>query len=222
MGHHVQMRRSGFLVLGASFVAALVLGGCTSGSGSATRSANSTSSAVSPSVAPTTTQEATPTIPADVPLTGKNLNAVGETPPVMPVLATKHTAEGAVAFARFFMQTIDWGYATSDPAYMNHYFEESCTQCLNYRTFLTSAKNKNAYYRGSRATLVDQSVGEVGGPFGAELSIIQHLDITAWDLVDLEDRSLGSGISLNNIRQETWAKWSDSAWVVVDITLGDR
>ena len=57
---------------------------------------------------------AAPTVPADVPTTGPNLLHPGERPPVMPALATQHTPEGAVAFAKFFIQTIDWGFATQD------------------------------------------------------------------------------------------------------------
>ncbi|MCW2525702.1 MAG: hypothetical protein JWM76_562 [Pseudonocardiales bacterium] len=140
----------------------------------------------------------------------------------MPILATKHTPEGAVAFAAFFIRTVDWGYASSDPAYMNHYFQESCIQCVNYRTFLTSAKTKDAYYRGSRATIVDNSVGEIGGPFNAEMSIVAHVNVTAWDLIDMNDKSLGSGITLDNVRQELWLRWIGGTWVVVDVTLGDK
>ncbi len=66
------------------------------------------------SVTPTTpTAPATPTVPADVPTTGPNTKP-GEQPPVMPVAATKHTPDGAKAFAEFFIKTIDWGYATDE------------------------------------------------------------------------------------------------------------
>ena len=61
-------------------------------------------------------------MPADVPRTGPNTRK-GEQPPVMPVAATKHTADGAKAFAEFFIKTIDWGYATTSSAYMRHYFK---------------------------------------------------------------------------------------------------
>ncbi len=78
------------------------------------------------STSATSDPPASPAVPADVPRTGPNTRK-GEKPPVMPVLATKHTAAGAQAFAEFFIKTIDWGYATTSSAYMRHYFEQSCS-----------------------------------------------------------------------------------------------
>jgi hypothetical protein len=141
----------------------------------------------------------------------------------MPVLATKHTPDGAVAFAKFFSDTIDWGYATSSPAYMNHYFDAAtCQECRNLRTVLTSADKHQAYYRGSRTTTLSAEPGALGGPNGADSSAVLRIDVTAWDVVDAKGQSLGSGPPSHNSRVEIWVKWRGATWHVVDMKTTNK
>jgi Family of unknown function (DUF6318) len=74
-----------------------------------------------------------PLYPADVPLTGHNVRA-GERPPVYPAAAKVHSQAGANAFAEFFMQTLDWAYATTNPSYMKHYYGPTCGLCNGIAT----------------------------------------------------------------------------------------
>jgi hypothetical protein len=133
----------------------------------------------------------------------------------MPVLATKHTAEGAVAFAAFFIRTVDWGYATTSPTYMNHYFQPSCLECRNLRTFLVTAVERNGYYRGSRLTISQATRGAVGGEFSAEYSTVVTSSATGWDVVDVNGKSLGSGPPSDKAKDEVWTAWVEDGWTVV-------
>src|SRR6476469_10732690 len=74
--------------------------------------------------------------PADVPLTGHNVKP-GEKPPLFPAAAKVRSQAGANAFAEFFMRTLDWMYATTNPAYPRHYFAPSCGLCAGLTTGMT-------------------------------------------------------------------------------------
>ncbi len=96
-------------------------------------------------------------MPADVPTTGPNLVRKGERPPVMPLVATKHTPAGAVAFAKFFELTIDWGYATTSTAYMRHYYEPTCVTCKSIQLGLDRAAAKHRRFVGGRMAISSAS-----------------------------------------------------------------
>ncbi|MCW2538690.1 MAG: hypothetical protein JWN95_415, partial [Frankiales bacterium] len=85
----------------------------------------SSSPSRSPTVAPIATG-----VPADVPTAVNNPKKVGEKPPVPPAPGYGPDDVGsAINFAKFFIRTIDWAGATTNPAYMKHYYQPSCTQC---------------------------------------------------------------------------------------------
>ena len=96
-----------------------------------------------------------------MPTTGKNVRA-GEKPPVEPVLATQHTLAGAAAFSKFFIQTIDWGYATTNGAYPRHYYTSACIGCSNQADGIDRTRAAGNYYVGGRLQVVSsQATGTV-------------------------------------------------------------
>ena len=233
--HHRAMRRGpggrapwlspaviAVIAVAAAIVAAAVVAGCAPGNDvhGVTLAPTPAATASTPTAPGTPTGSSpapVPTVPADVARTGRNLLRAGEKPPVMPLAATGHTSGGALAFALFFMGTADWGYATSDPAYPNHYFQPTCLECLNLRTALNTAKDRTGYYRGSRATVTDANPGAIGGPHGAEFSAVLHMNVTSWELLDRTGRSIGAGEPLKNVKEEIWVVWKVSGWPVVDM-----
>lgn len=125
--------------------------------GSAATTGPSSSASSSPSSSPAGTDTSSPapsqpTLPANVPTTGPNTRA-GEQPPVLPLQATKHTARGATYFAVFFVNTIDWGYATTSGTYVRHYAESSCNVCFKYANFLDGARKAGRHINGARITI---------------------------------------------------------------------
>jgi hypothetical protein len=87
--------------------------------------------------------------PADVPLTGLNVNP-GEKPPVFPAAASGRSQAAANAFAAFFIQTLDWGYATTNSAYMRHYYNPSCGLCASLASGLSKTHAAGHWYQGGR------------------------------------------------------------------------
>ncbi len=206
-------------------VPALVVAACSSGDPKAAApSSNATSTVPSntpSSPAPTSTHAtapAVPTVPADVPRTGPNTHP-GEKPPVMPVLATKHTPDGATAFAKFFIQTIDWGFATTSGAYMRHYFQPSCVECASHADGIDNTRKAGGHYLGGRFTITDASAGAggIGGPHGAQLSVVVTFDITSIEAVDSQGHYKNADIAYRGEKRQIWLAQKNGGWTVVDM-----
>ena len=168
-------------------VAGLLMVACTQGSATPnlspvtsapTSSASGSSSAVTPS------PSASHGYPADVPLTGHNVKP-GEKPPVYPVAAHARTQTGANAFAEFFMKTLDWAYATTNPSYMKHYYGPTCGLCSGIATGITKTAAERHLYEGGRLTIrsvASTAIAPVTAP--ADFCAIETLSETAFSTVD--------------------------------------
>lgn len=161
-----------------------------------------------------TSTPGSPTVPADVPTTGPNAKP-GERPPLMPVEATKHTIAGARAFAKFFLQTIDWGYATTSSNYMRRYFQPSCDECRVTRLALDNAHRDNEHYIGSRLTIVKVGQPRRGGPRSADLTIQVTLNITSVELIDRDGRASHPDVAYNGFREQVGLRWDKPDWTTV-------
>ena len=93
-----------------------------------------------------------PLYPADVPLTGHNVKP-GEKPPLYPAAAKVRSQAGANAFAEFFMRTLDWAYATTNPSYHEALLRSSCGLCSGLATGMTKTMALNHWYVGGRFTV---------------------------------------------------------------------
>ncbi len=132
----------------------------------------------------------------------------------MPVAATAHTPEGAVAFAKFFIQTIDWGYATTSSAYMKHYFQTGCTQCKNVQTFLDSARKAHEHYVGSRVTIKGASPAA-----GSTDNVVElRVDLTSWELVDTANNFKSADVAYNDFRETVRLSWTHTGWTTEELS----
>ena len=181
-----------------------------------------TTSAPAPSstprvAAPTTAAPpAVPAVPGDVPRTGPNTRP-GETPPVMPMLATQHSAAGARAFAEFFIKTIDWGYATTSSTYMRHYFEPTCIQCRNVELFLNTARSKGDHYLGGRIAVVDAVTKPLAPPARDVAEVSMHVNISSSEVLNRSGRVKGEDVAYNSLSEVAQLKWNPNGWKVVDL-----
>jgi len=152
-----------------------------------------------------------PVYPADVPLTGHNVKP-GEKPPLYPAAAKVRSQAGANAFAEFFMRTLDWMYATTNPAYPKHYFAASCGLCRGLTTGMTKTMALQHYYEGGRFT-VHPAVGTQIAPVTAPADYCASIkvDTTAATVVDStgkifngEGAQTGLGLKMCMTMQGTW------------------
>ena len=171
--------------------------------------------------APTTTSASTPPapvgteVPADVPTTGPNLLHKGERPPVMPALATEHTPAGAVAFAKFFIQTIDWGFATTSGAYPRHYYGKSCIECASHADGIDNTRKAGDYYVGGRFMVTAAS--EVAHSQSADVSVVVTFDLTSAEVLDAKGTFVNGDRAYRGLKRQLWLDWRDGSWLVVNM-----
>lgn len=179
-------KRAWWAVVALIGVVALPLGGCTSDAKPNTSTVTPSGSTPSVSASPTSASP-TPTprpYPADVPLTGHNVRP-GEKPPLYPAAARARTQAGANAFAEFYMRTLDWAYATTNPSYMKHYTGPSCGLCTGLATGISKTAAEHHWYLGGRLTVHPATatpIGPVTAP--ADFCSMLKLDVTAFSTVD--------------------------------------
>ncbi len=135
----------------------------------------------------------------------------------MPAAATAHTPEGAVAFAKFFIQTIDWGFATTSGAYMKHYFEHSCTECLSHQKGLDNTRKVDDHYVGGRFSNVRLSAWVPGGNDRADGSLTATFDISSVEVVDSNNNFKNADPAESNIQEHMYLRWTPDGWTVVDM-----
>jgi hypothetical protein len=173
-----------------------------------TPAASSSPRSSTPSVAPR------PTVPADVPTTGTNLLARGEKPPVMPASALQHTDAGAVAFAKFYLQTVDWGFATTNAAYMRHYYERECVRCEAIDAAITSTATNHWHYIGARAVIT--SIGAfANNSHGSDRVYQARMNVNSYTAIDAKGAIHSADVAHSDFPEKVGVWWNGSAWRVV-------
>ncbi|HEX8095432.1 DUF6318 family protein [Jatrophihabitans sp.] len=206
---------------------ALLVTGCTGDAAPNTSkvasSAPATSTAPTPtSPTPTSPTPASPTpaspaptaqpYPADVPLTGHNVKP-GEKPPLYPAAAKARTQAGANAFAEFYMRTLDWAYATTNPSYLKHYSAASCGLCTGLATGITRTATQRHRYLGGRLTIhpaTTTAIGPATAP--ADYCSIVTVDITAQSIVDRTGEVVDVEPAHPNLRWKVCAQSFTTLW----------
>lgn len=155
-------------------------------------------------------------MPADVPTAGPNLLSKGERPPVMPLLATTHTAAGAVSFAKFFELTIDWGYATTSTAYMRHYYESTCVTCKSIQIALENARAKGRHFVGGRMTVISARDRGPGGMRDADRSATVSYRLTSTAVIGADGSFVG-GDRARTMEDRIFVRWISSGWSVAEM-----
>lgn len=201
----------GFVLL----LAVAVLAACTGSSATPNLSPVSSapaSSAGSASVSVSASPSTSVGYPADVPLTGHNVRP-GEKPPVYPAAAKAHTQVGANAFAEFFMRTLDWAYATTNPSYAQHFSGTTCGLCNGLAVGINKTAARHLWYEGGRFTIhtaIATPIGPVTAPVDF-CSLIQ-VDVTAESVVDKTGRIYTGDGAHSNLQFKLCAKQTAS-WV---------
>jgi hypothetical protein len=152
--------------------------------------------------------------PADVPLTGFNVNP-GEKPPVFPAAASGRSQAAANAFAAFFIQTIDWGYATTNSAYMRHHYGPSCGQCAGIADSFDLAVKAKQRYLGGRLD-VTATVAAVIAPVTAPADYCTSLlvDETSMEILNAKGKFVTGEGAYNAMPFKLCAKDTRGTWIV--------
>jgi hypothetical protein len=200
-------------VLAVAGAVALLVTGCTGAAGPNTSTVSVVQSSPSTSAAPAAPTATARSYPVDVPLTGHNVRP-GEKPPLYPAAAKAHTQAGANAFAEFYMHTLDWAYATTNPSYMKHYTGPSCGLCTGLATGISKTAREKHWYLGGRLTIHPATatpIGPVTAP--AERCSIVRFDVTAFSTVDRTGKVFTGDGAHSGDEVKLCVKASNSTWI---------
>ena len=176
--------------------------------------APSTSAAASTSVTSASPTPSTGPYPADVPLTGHNVKP-GEKPPLYPAAARARTQAGANAFAEFYMRTLDWAYATTNPSYLKHYTGPSCGLCNGLATGISKTAALRHWYLGGRLTIHPATaapIGPVTAP--ADYCSTVTVDSTAQSVVERMGTVFNDEPAHPNLRWKLCTTTNSKLWQV--------
>lgn len=132
----------------------------------------------------------------------------------MPVDATKHTRAGAAAFAKFFIQTIDWAYATTSTTYMRHYFQLSCVACRSTADAVDKARRAGHYFVGDRFKIRKVTTAT---PRGAQLSAVVHFDVESVEVVTQQNKYVDAAPAATDVKEHAFATWGAKGWSIAEM-----
>lgn len=194
-----------------------LVAGCSRGSAAPNLSPVTSTPASSPasgSGSASASPSASAAYPADVPLTGHNVKP-GEKPPVYPAEAKARTQEGADAFAEFFMRTLDWAYATTNPSYMKHYYGPTCGLCSGIATGIAKTAAEHHWYEGGRLKILKSapaSIGPVTAP--ADFCAAVSISTSAQSVVDRTGRIFNGAGANGHLDWKLCAKAQARTWSI--------
>jgi len=190
-----------------------LLAGCTSDSSSPQPSPT-------PSTHPETSltsSEPPPTLGRTGPLTtGPNVRP-GEQPPEYPDLARHHTAQGALAFAAYYYEAFDWGYATNDPYLVRQISSPHCVGCQKYINGLLEVQASRSVLRGGRVHIVQHRLAD--GHFNYRSDYVARfvVDEEAIVIDRLDGRRKLAAPAFANYIQYVFVSWKRSHWLVTEV-----
>jgi hypothetical protein len=167
-----------------------------------------------PSSAATSSAAARASLPSDVPSSGPNLTSPGEKPPLLPAVAAQHSATGAAAFAKFFMQTIDWGFATTSGTYLAHYSDPACEQCQQIKSGLHATATQGWHFIGGRYD-IKSSVATASGS-GSQTATVTA-SVSAAKTVDASGTQQSTEAAIPTFTVSLELTWQSPGWLVLSI-----
>jgi hypothetical protein len=129
----------------------------------------------------------------------------------MPALALLHTDEGALAFAKFYLQTVDWGFATTNASYMRHYYDKACVRCRALDAAITSTAANHWKYIGGRVRILSIQ-RDAANSNGSDHVWEARMNVDSYTAVDAIGAIHSADVAHANFPEKVGVKWIDGAW----------
>jgi hypothetical protein len=161
------------------------------------------------------THPTTPTNPPPI-STGANVRP-GEKPPTLSPVGKTNTPLGADLFARYWIRTLDWGYATTDSSLAKAVFAASCTDC---RRFIDGNFGdtwaKGWHFRGGRVSILESSAQLNDRRHGATSVVDVTISVGALETLDRADHVVRRAPAVARSTYRIWLRWAANQWAIVD------
>jgi len=196
----------------------MVLAACTSGGGTPPTPTASAVPSSTPRSDPTiATSDPTTSTPTQTgPLTtGPNVRP-GEKPPVFPELAKHHTRAGALAFASYYFDAYNWGYAVNDSALVQAISDWACAGCRKYVNSLKSLHDAGGFLEGGRVTVLSKSLSE--GEFNYQSDYVVEATVNeSRILIRRPNTSTMRLPPVRHFRQFLFVSWKAGRWKLIEV-----
>ncbi len=211
-----------FWMVGA--LAAVAVGGCSGAShpGSGSTSASDVNVAASTASAPAASVSSSigPYPSNSVAASSETRASWGQAPPSLPVAARTHTTNGALIFARFYINALDWTAKTSNPSLLRKITSTKCVPCRSNILALEKLGRRAGHLAGGRLEL--KGLRLVGG--GANLAVVADevvqvtADQTATFEVSDDNRTQEVAPAADHFRDLLYLDWyPHDGWRVIDV-----
>jgi hypothetical protein len=134
----------------------------------------------------------------------------------MPAVARQHTHAGAVAFARYWVETLDWADATMDTKLARTGFETSCSECELLVEAIDAARSKGDHMVGGRASIHEASI--VVDAALRQFVVDVSFSIAANIVVDAAGKTISRQPAVPSWTYRLWLSWVSSHWYVIKKT----
>jgi hypothetical protein len=157
------------------------------------------------------------TAPASTPpiTTGPNVRP-GEKPPTFPKSLEQNSNGGAIAFAQYWEQTIDWGYATADSTLARTAYSSTCSDCERFMKIFDEATAKGVHFRGGRSTILKTDLQPNDHHNGATAVSDLTISVQALQAIDRGGTVIESDPPVRRATYRVWMRWTGMRWTVVD------
>ena len=191
-------------------LAAGTLGGCTSDQptpiDTAMLTLTTTYSPPSYSTAPATTPPIT---------TGPNIRP-GEKPPTFPRSLEKNDRVAADVYATYWMQTLDWGYATTDAKLARQAFLPVCADCARFvKGNFDDARARGEHFRGGRLSFISSTIQPNDRRSGSTAVSDVTVSVAALETLDSTGHVIERAAAIPKITYRIWVRWTGKRWFVV-------
>ncbi|MBE7189753.1 DUF6318 family protein, partial [Jatrophihabitans endophyticus] len=149
-----------------------------------------------------------------VPTTGPNVRP-GESPPKLPALGRKHSAEGAEVFADFWLRTWDWAFATTNASLMMSYYAKSCSDCAKAASQFPRLQKEDEHILGGRFSFKKSVLVYNDKRFGSDIAVDLTFAQARLRLVTARGKTVQRDPRVAAITFRLWLKWVRGAWTVV-------
>jgi len=193
---------------------AVIVTGCTSSSDDADPTFTPPTSTYKP---PTSTHSTSAAPTATPPIsTGPNVRP-GEKPPTFPASLNRNLPAGADAFARYWMQTLDWGYATTDSSLAKAAFAASCTDCARFvKGNFDDTRAEGWHFRGGRVGFLESTLQQPDHHANATSLDDVTVTVGALETLDRAGHVQSRAPAIPHITYRIWLRWTGARWTVVD------
>lgn len=140
----------------------------------------------------------------------------GEKPPKLLPGTEVNNAVGATQFAMFWIQTLDWGYATTDSTLTKTYYAPSCKECRRFTDIIDSAKRAGDHFEGGRIVASKWLIADNDHRNGATRAVDVTYSQEAVKELDPHGNVVVSDPKASKIVRRLWLKWLADHWTVVD------